>query len=158
MTAQRSRVLSWVGVAALAGIGAFGFVAWQSVTVEEAPLNEALRRFTEIRSRLAGMEPMMQVDASGVVSRRQTPEVSPAMHSTRLRVLAYRAPQERLVHADAPFWFLKMKGPAVQYSLRDTGLDLERLGVTPAELQQYGVCVVLDETRANGDRVLVWTE
>jgi hypothetical protein len=158
MTAQDSRVLSWLAVAALAGIGAFGFVAWQSVTVEEAPLNEALRRFTEIRSRLAGMEPMLQIDASGVVTRRQTPEVSPAMRPTRLRVLAYRAHQQRLVHADAPFWFLKMKGPAVQYSLRDTGLDLERLGVTPTELQRYGVCVVFDETRTDGDRLLVWTE
>jgi hypothetical protein len=75
-----------------------------------------------------------------------------------MRVLAYRRPEQRLVRADVPLWFLKLKGPAVQYALRGTGLDLERLGVTPADLERYGACVVLDETRANGDRLLVWTE
>jgi hypothetical protein len=77
---------------------------------------------------------------------------------TQLRVLAYRAPQQRLVHADVPFWFLKVKGPAVRYALRDTGLDLDRLDVSLADLERYGVCLILDETRANGDRLLVWTE
>ena len=73
-------------------------------------------------------------------------------------LLAYRAAEQRLVRVDVPFWFLKMKGPAVQYSLRGTGVDLERLGVTAAELEGYGASVVLDESRHNGDRVLVWTE
>ena len=62
-------------------------------------------------------------------------------------------PEQRLVHAIVPFWFLKMKGPAVQYALRDTGVDLKRLGVTPGDLEQYGAGVVLDEARANGDRL-----
>jgi hypothetical protein len=57
-----------------------------------------------------------------------------------------------------PFWFLKVKGPAVQYALRGTGLDLKRLGVSPADLEGYGVCLILDQTRTNGDRLLVWTE
>ena len=72
--------------------------------------------------------------------------------------LAYRVAEQRLVRADVPFWLLKAKGPAVQYSLRGTGVDLERLGVTPADLQRYGASVVLDESRENGDRLLVWTE
>ena len=62
------------------------------------------------------------------------------------------------MRADVPFWFLKTKGAALQDPLHGTGLDLERLGVTPADLERYGVCLVLDETRANGDRLLVWTE
>lgn len=57
-----------------------------------------------------------------------------------------------------PFWFLKMKGPGVQYAFRDTGFDLERLGVTPAELEKYGVCLILDEAATNGDRLMVWTQ
>ena len=51
------------------------------------------------------------------------------------------------------------KGP------RPTQLDVlayrareQRLGVTPADLERHGPGVVLDETRANGDRLLVWTE
>ena len=155
---MRTRVLSWVGVAALAGIGAFGFLAWHSVTIEQAPPNDALRRFAEIRSRLAQTEPMLQVDAAGGVTRRNAPPESATVPPKRLRALAYRAPQQRLVYANVPFWFLTVKGPAVRYALRDTGLDLDRLGVSPADLERYGVCLILDETRANGDRLLVWTE
>ena len=101
---------------------------------------------------------MLRVDAAGVVTRRQAPEISQAVPPTRLRVLAYRAPERRLVQAEVPFWFLKLKGPAVRYALRGTGLDLERLGVSPADLERYGVCLILDEARANGDRLVVWTE
>jgi hypothetical protein len=158
MAAQAARVLSSVGIAALAGIGIFGVLAWHSVTVEQARPDDALRRFTQIRQRLAWTKPMLQVDAAGGVTRREAPEHSEAAHPTWLRVLAYRAPQERLVYADVPFWFLKVKGPAVQYALRGTGLDLKRLGVSPADLERYGVCLILDQTRTNGDRLLVWTE
>jgi hypothetical protein len=77
---------------------------------------------------------------------------------SQLHALAYHASNRRLVRADVPFWFLKAKGPAVQYSLRGTGLDLQRLGVTPGDLQRYGPSFVLDETRTNGERLLVWTE
>jgi hypothetical protein len=155
---QGTRFLSWVAAAALASIGIFGFLGWQSVTVEPAAPDDALRRFAEIRSRLALTSPMLQIDATGGVTRRTAPPEAATVPPTRLRVLAYRAPQQRLVHADAPFWFLKMKGPAVRYALRDTGLDLDRLGVSPADLERYGICLILDETRKNGDRLLVWTE
>jgi hypothetical protein len=158
MTAQGSRVLSWVGIAALAGIGIFGVLASHSLTVEEAQPDEALRRFAKIRQRLAWTDPMMQVDEAGGIRRRERTEHSEMVRPTRLRVLAYRVPEQRLVHAEVPFWFLKVKGPATQYALRGTGLDLDRLGVTPADLERCGVCLVLDETRTNGDRLLVWTE
>jgi hypothetical protein len=157
MTAQGSRLLSWLGIAALAGIGIFGVLAWHSITVEQAQPDDALRRFMEVRRRLAWTEPMLQVDA-GRVTRREASNETGTTRPTRLRVLAYRVPQQRLVHADVPFWFLKVKGPAAQYALRGTGLDLERLGVSPADLERYGVCLILDETRRNGDRLLVWTE
>jgi len=155
---RSSRFLSWVVGAALVGLAAFVFLAWHGVTVEEAQPDDAMRRFIEIRAGFSGSDPMLRVDATGLVARRESPPESETVRPTRLHVLAYRAPQHRLVRADAPFWFLKLKGPAVQYSLRGTGLDLERLGVTPADLERYGVCLLLDETRANGDRLLVWTE
>jgi hypothetical protein len=148
---RHSRLLSRLGVAAVAGMAVFGFLVWRTVTVEQALPDEALRRFSDVRDRLVSTEPMLRVDATGAITRRKVPAESGSAPLTRLRVLAYRVPQQRLVRADVPFWFLKVKGPAVQYSLRGTGLDLERLGVTPGDLEQYGPCVVLDETSKNGD-------
>jgi len=71
---------------------------------------------------------------------------------------AYRAAEHRLVAADVPFWFLKGKAPAVRFALRGTGLDLERLGMTPGELERYGAALILDENAASGDRLLIWTK
>ncbi len=150
-----ARLLAWVALAGVVGVAIFGLLAWRSVAVEHADPDQALGRFTAIRERFAGTEPLLHVDAAGHVTRRPPPanEIAPP---SRLHVLAYRRPE--LVRADVPFWFLRAKGPALQYSLRGTGLDLKRLGVTAADLQRYGPCLVLDEARANGERLLVWTE
>jgi hypothetical protein len=61
------------------------------------------------------------------------------------------------VRANVPFWFFKLKGPAIQLVLRGTEIDLKKLGVTAADLESHGPGLVLDEIRSNGDRVLVWT-
>jgi hypothetical protein len=144
-------------VAAVAGIGVFAFWALRSVSIEPSSPHDALQRFTEVRSTLKG-EPILQFGADGRRAHRSAPRTSQQSHLSSLRVLAYRAREARLIRAAVPFWFLKVKGPAVQYVLRDTGLDLDRLGVTPADLERYGAGVVLDQSRSNGDRLLVWTE
>jgi hypothetical protein len=149
---------SWsIGVVAAVGLSVFAFFAWRSVTIERAEPSDALRRFAQIESRFNSKEPVLRIEADGTVSRRALPTGEPA-HLSRFQALAYRVREQRLVHAVVPFWFVKVKGPAVQYALRDTGLDLQRLGVTPADLEQYGSGVVLNETRPNGDRLIVWTE
>ena len=73
-------------------------------------------------------------------------------------MLAYHASGQELVRADVPFWFFKAKRPAVQYALRGTDFDLAALNLTPSELNAAGACVVLDEVRPNGDRLLAWTD
>jgi hypothetical protein len=153
----RHQVLWAVGVIASVGLAVFVFLAWRSVTIETADRTEALLRFADVERRLDSSNPILRIEADGTVTRRTAP-AGDAPHPSKLFVLAYRVREQRLVHAVLPFWFLKLKGPAVQYALRDTGFDLERLGVTPAALERYGACVVLTETRSNGDRLLVWTE
>lgn len=48
-----------------------------------------------------------------------------------------------MVSADVPLWFLRVKGPAAHVALRNTGLDLEQLGITPADVARYGPTIVL---------------
>ena len=141
----------------MAGLALFGLLAWRSVEVEHAPPSEALRRFTEIRDRFTGSDPILRVDAEGRMVRRNPPETETG-RPKYLRVLTYRSSEQRLVHASIAFWFLTVKGPAVQFALRGTGLDLNRLGITASDLKRYGPCLVLDEARVDGSRLLVWTE
>jgi hypothetical protein len=155
---MKSRQLAvLLALAALAGIGATIFLAWHRVTVEDTQPEDALLRFADIRAQFGGIEPLLHVDPAGRVTRRAAPLVSTGP-PTQFRVLLYRVSEQRLVRTDLPFWFLKIKGPAVQYALRGTGLDLQRLGVTAADLERYGASLVLDQMSSNGNRLLVWTE
>ena len=154
---KRRHVLVGFVIAAVVGLGAFGLLARRSVTFESADADEALRRFSRIRDGFSRSDPILHVDESGHMVRSAAPvlESSPAK---TFHVLAYRAAEHRLVAADVPFWFLKGKAPAVRFALRGTGLDLERLGMTPGELERYGAALILDENAASGDRLLIWTK
>jgi hypothetical protein len=101
---------------------------------------------------------MFEIEPSGRVVRRPSPPPDAASHLERFRILVYQVQQRRLVLADVPFWFVALKGPALQYAVRETGVDLARRGVTAADLRRHGPGPILDETRPNGDRVLVWVE
>ncbi len=76
----------------------------------------------------------------------------------RIGVLAYRADSDRLYRMDIPFWFYRMKGPALEFVLRDTGFDLGDLGIKPKDLQRRGPGLVLDEEQQDGGRIVVWVE
>jgi hypothetical protein len=149
--------LAIVLCAAAVGLSIFGALAWRAVTIHRTDQSDALRRFTAIRDRLPASAPLVHRDASGRFVRT---DVAPrqGVDATRLRVLAYRVQEERLVEVDVPLWFLRAKGPALQLALRGTSIDFDALGVTAADLERAGNAVVLDETPSGGDRILVWTE
>jgi hypothetical protein len=157
---KASRIALAITVAALVGFSIFGSLVYRAVNVEKANSSEALTRFAAARRRFADQAPMLEVDASGRVTRSKAPllNASVTVPVTRLEVLAYRAAEERLVSAHVPFWFFSLKGPALQFAVRDTGLDLERLGLTADDLSRHGPGLVLDQVRPNGDRLLVWAE
>jgi hypothetical protein len=152
------RLLLLLGAAGVAGIGVFGVMLWQATTVERRDGADAARAFDRARAGLGRTQPIVETGADGVVRRVLDPPGDPGGRVTTLRVLAFRASAERLVAVEIPFWFVRLKGPAIRIPLRDTGFDLDRLGISPAELQRYGPGLVLDERRLSGDRVLVWTE
>ena len=152
------RLLVTLLVGTVIGLATFGILAYRAVTVEQASAPEALRRFTEIRSRLGGTPPLLTLDDAGNVVRRAQPPDVARRPIRRFRVLVYHTADERLITADVPFWFFKLKGTAAQYAVRGTGLDLERLRITGGDLERYEPSVVVDHIRSNGDRVLVWTE
>jgi hypothetical protein len=145
-----------VGAVAL-GLSVFAALAWRAVTIQRAGESEALQQFEAVRSRLPTTDPLVQRDRSGRLVKRNRSSRGEAP-PRQLSVIAYYSSGERLVTAEVPLWFLRVKGPAVQFALRGTGFDLESLGLTADDLVRSGAGVVLDEMRDNGDRVLAWTE
>jgi len=151
-----SRALIGLAVAALGGVAVFAGLAWRAVSVVQTDANGSQNSFQEALASVPSQQPLVQRDAQGHFVRNLDggPVGPPA---TQLHVLAYYADGQRLVRADVPLLFLKVKGPAIGYALRGTGFDLETLGLTAGELESAGSRVVLDEMRTMGDRLLVWT-
>jgi hypothetical protein len=151
-------VIAFWAVAAVLGLVIFGVTAWQAVSVSQAGRDDARERIAAVRARVGSRPPMVDVDAAFTVVRRtQHPDTEPTALDT-LGVLAYRATSRNLVRIDVPFWFCKLKGPALEFVLRDTDLDLEQLGVSIEDLERHGPGLILDETSPDGDSLLVWTE
>ena len=144
-------------LAGLIGLIAGAAVGWRWVTIQEVAAPDSQARFDEALRRVEARPPLVQIDSSGQLTRLQTSrprEPRPA----RLYVMAFDAGQSRLVRADVPLWFLKVKGPAARFALGGTGLDLEKLGLTASDLEEAGAGVVIDEHATNGNRLLAWTE
>jgi hypothetical protein len=139
------------------GFTVFGVLAWRSVTVQRMDAADATSQFDAVLAEFPLREALVTRDALGRF-KRQPLSGNAGLPPDQLHVLAYRAQEQQLVRADVPFWFFKVKGPAVQYALRGTGFDLEALNLTSRDLEQFGAGVVLDETRVNGDRLLAWTQ
>lgn len=158
MRLRTSHVLLLLLAGAVIGFTIFGVLVSRAVTVERADPPEALRRFGAVRAALGTSAPLLTLDEAGNVTRRKEMPAATGVRPKHLGVLAYQAGEQRLVAADVPFWFFKLKGPAAQYALSGTGLDLQRLGITAANLERHGPAIVVDHTRPNGDRLLVWTE
>lgn len=152
------RLLLGLPAGAVVGFSIFGVLVYRASSVEYLDEPEALRRFSSVRSALGSGTPLLLVDAAGNVVRRTDPPAEAPRTLSSVGVLAYRNGEKRLITVDIPFWFFKLKGPAAQYVVEGTGLDLKRLGITAADLERHGPAIVLDQTRTNGDRLLVWTE
>lgn len=155
MTRVIARWIVGVGIT-VGGIFGVGLLFWRSVYVERLDVADARKRFEEVRRDFPSA-PLVIWDASGRLTRK-APGASRGPRPSQFHVLVYRSSDERLVQADAPLWFLKVKGPAVNYAFRGTGFDLAALGLTPTDLEEAGAGLVLDEKRQNGDRLLAWTE
>lgn len=153
-----SHILILLVLGAVVGFSIFGVLVSRAVKTEEAVETVALARFAQARAAFGVAKPMLDLDATGnLIGRRQEPD-STGKAISRLRVLAYQTGQGRLIEAEVPFWFVKLKGPALQFAVRGTGLDLKDLEVTPGDLERHGPGLILDESAPNGDRLLVWTE
>ena len=146
-------------LAAALGLGVFFWMAAKVTSVEQMDTNAASFRFRGVLEQFEDTQPMLTMDGAGHVIRRtrQSKALIPVV-PTELNVLAWRGSTIGLVEVYIPMWFLRMKGPAINYLLRDTEFDLQAWGITVGELQNWGPGVILDHHSGRADRVLIWTE
>lgn len=152
------RILMWLGLAAVTGIASFGVMAWRAVEVRHAEASEAAQRFQMARSAFDDRPALLSRSDSGELTRRRDAAPVDPRPITHLYVLTYLAGSERLIDADIPFWFFKMKAPALRFMLRSSTALLDELNLSAADLERQGPTLIFDGADGDGSRVLVWTE
>jgi len=158
MSIRPSRILFIIIGAAVFGFAVFGILASRVTTIDKVKQDVARERFEAVIDSLDSGSPRLTRDGSGGFTNTAPPTTGPVARSSKLGVLFFRAGDDRLVRSDVPFWFFRLKGQAAQFALKNSGFDMERLGITPKDIARQGPGVILDEIFANGDRLLVWAE
>ncbi len=158
MSIRQSRILFIIIGAAVFGFAVFGILASRVTTIEKVKQDTARGRFEAVIDSLDSGPPRLTRDGSGGFTNTATEATGPMAKPSKLGVLFFRAGDDRLVRSDVPFWFFRLKGQAAQFVLKNSGFDMERLGITPKDIAGQGPGVILDEIFANGDRLLVWAE
>lgn len=156
----RSRVprpLLWLLVAALLAFGVFTVMAWRATTLETLDASSAAERLSEVRASFGGLRPLLVRDEQGHLVRAVDAPEQGGGEPDQLVVLVHNPADGTFLRVEVPFWFLLMKAPALRMVLSGTGFDIEDLGITPTDLRAYGTCPLIDETRADGTALLVWT-
>lgn len=146
-----------LGIAVLAFSVLF-VVARGVVDFRDLPEDRTSALFDSLRTRLGDRPPMLEIDEHGESTRQDPLDDRSELQLSRLGVLAYRASDGKLAEADVPFWFVRLKSPALEFILRDTRVNLEELGIRASDLQRHGPGTIVDRLDANGDRLLIWVE
>jgi hypothetical protein len=164
------KLKTWIWIfVGLAGFGILCLVAMagasfyyfsKHIEARKATPAAAAAEFDSVRARFKGQKALIELDERGNFLRSNTDRPAPAnpRELEALYVLAFDPDDEGLVKLKVPFWLLrlKMKGATVDFSGRS--VDLEDLKLTVQELERFGPSLVLDQTNAGGDRVLVWSQ
>ena len=158
MSIPPSRILFIIIGSAVFGFVVFGILAARVTTMEKVEQDAARGRFEAVIDSLDSGPPRLTRDGSGEFTNTASESGGPVTGPSKLGVLFFRASDNRLVRSDIPFWFFRLKGSAARFALKDSGFDMDRLGITPKDIARQGPGVILDEVFANGDRLLVWAE
>lgn len=145
-------------VIAMAGAG-FYFVA-RNIEATQATPEAAASEFDAVRARFKGQRPLIELDERGRLLRSNTDRPAPgdAPRPEALYVLAFDPDDGGMVKMTVPFWLLRLRMDGATIDLSGNRVDLEDLKLTVEDLERFGPTLVLDQTGAGGDRVLVWSQ
>jgi len=149
-------------------VGGVIFEFRQHVRNEYIESSAAEQQFTQVRSRFAGQQPLIEFvngDQEEAPTIHRPAADAPRARINNLRVLIYDLRQGHLIHADVPGWLLRMMPNGGRYggSYRsgefnaDFGEQLQRHQLTIEDIERHGLGLVL-EGRNDNTRILIWTE
>lgn len=145
-------------VIAMAGAGFY--YATKHINVRTATPEMAAGEFDAIRARFKGQKPLIEIDERGRFLKSNLDRPAPAnpARPEALYVMAFDPDDGGLVRLTVPFWLLRLKVNDATVDFSGNKMNLEDLKLTVEDLERFGPSLVLDQTNAGGDRVLVWSQ
>lgn len=145
-------------VIAMAAAGIYYFT--QHIEAKKATPAVAASEFDAVRERFHGQKPLIELDERGRFLRSNIDRPAPANPRTpdAIHVLAFDPDDEGLVKVTVPFWLLRLKMDNSKIDFGSSSVRLEDLKLTVEDLERFGPTLILDQTNAGGDRVLVWSQ
>jgi hypothetical protein len=150
-----------VGVLILLAIVGLGSAVWlfmRSFDLGKADAATASQQFEQIRSRFAGVTPVLDIRDHDPVLARRAPAQGTGTRLSTLRIIAWDPDDDTFSRIDLPFWLLRLKSGPIEIAARHGRISETELGITVEDLERYGPTLILDHQGEDGERVLVWTE
>lgn len=147
-----------VGAALVAGAGywAYATFAPAATFVDEAT---ATSQIDEIRARFKQQKPLIDIDGHTATLQAEGRSGTFTGQLQSLNIAAYDTHARKLVRFSVPFWLLRM-APDGKISVGDGMLNGVRGAdeITVRQLEALGPGLLIDDSKPDGGRVIVWTE
>jgi hypothetical protein len=155
--------LVMVGVAVIGGLGYYVYQQF-GMHATFVKREDAAHQLDAVRARFAGQSPKIAVKEAGDGTPDLTltkPGVVP-VSLTSLHVTAYDSSKDKLVEMTIPFWLLRMvpEGGKMQVNGEEVlnHLSTPSGKLTAKDIEALGPGLLVDETRPDGTRVIIWSE
>jgi len=155
--------LIMVGVAVIGGLG---YVIYQQfgVNAKVVKQEDAARELDAIRGQFAGQTPKLTITET-TDGRPDVKIARPAASPvalTSLHVAAYDPSKYKLVQVTIPFWLLRMAPDGGKFRVNGeevlNHLSTPSGKLTVKDIEALGPGLLLDDTRPDGTRVIIWSE
>lgn len=152
-------VVLFLGMIVVGGIAVAVSMFRNNMSVNETSEADAIQQFEAVRGRYPGQQPLIElVDGHPqYVAERATHAPSSTSLST-VHILAYDRDEGKVVNFSLPFWLLRMKSGPIRISAYQQGWDDRGVSFRVEDIEKHGPGIIVDATRPNEGRVLVWAE
>ena len=121
--------------------------------------DNAEAQFAAIHAKFPGQQPLLQMkdDRPEYVAERASQSGS-GTPLTTMHILAFDRDEGKVVNFSVPFWLLRMKSGPFRISAYQQGWNDRGFSLRVEDIEKHGPGIILDATRPDEGRVLVWAE